>query len=184
MGLINIRDTSLDVDIDIRYATSDNFTHNPVYRNDGCHLQEDAFEKLERSVAVARMHQKRIKIFDAYRPLEVQKRLWEHTPDPEFLSNPETGACPHCRGIAVDLTLVDSKGRELDMGTPFDAFTEASHHGSDEVSIVAQQNRMLLLGIMTLAGWDFYKNEWWHYQLYKPRDYPLLSDKKMLTGMA
>ena len=77
--------------------------------------------------------------------------------------------------MAVDLTLLDG-GRELDMGTGFDAFTPLSHHGRTDVSNAAQRNRLLLMGLMTTAGWDFYRNEWWHYQLFDARRYALISD--------
>jgi D-alanyl-D-alanine dipeptidase len=65
------------------------------------------------------------------------------------------------------------------MGTAFDAFTPLSHHGSTGVSEEAQRNRLVLLGLMTQAGWDFYRNEWWHYQLFNSRDYPLVSDSEL-----
>ena len=84
-----------------------------------------------------------------------------HTPDPEFLADPRRGS-PHSRGAAVDLSLVDRDGQLLDMGTPFDAFTPLSHHGAAAVPAAAQRNRLVLLGLMTTAGWDFYSKEWWH----------------------
>ena len=124
----------------------------------------------------------RIKVFDAFRPTEAQWKLWNHTPDPDFLANPERGS-PHSRGVAIDLTLCDAEGNELDMGTAFDAFTPLSHHGNTEVSVEAQRNRHLLMGIMTTAGWDFFRNEWWHYQLFNSREYTLYSDEEAKTGM-
>lgn len=127
-------------------------------------------------------HGLRLRIFDAFRPTEAQWRLWEHTPDPEFLADPRRGS-PHSRGVAVDLTLIDKEGRALDMGTPFDDFTSASHHGAPGLSPEVERNRYLLLGIMTTAGWDFYRNEWWHYQLFNPRSYPLWSDAAAGTEM-
>jgi D-alanyl-D-alanine dipeptidase len=108
--------------------------------------------------------------------------MWDHTPDPEFLADPRRGS-PHSRGVAVDLTLLDGEGRELDMGTGFDAFTPLSHHASLDVSARAQANRYTLLGIMTAAGWDFYRNEWWHYQLFNSRTYPLYSDSALPEGL-
>ena len=83
----------------------------------------------------------------------------------------------------MDLTLIDGTGRELDMGTGFDAFTPLSHHASTAVPVEAQRNRFLLLGLMTAAGWDFYRNEWWHYQLFDTRRYPLLSDSVLSPGL-
>ena len=124
----------------------------------------------------------KIKIFDAYRPTEAQWLLWNHTPDPNFLADPRRGS-PHSRGIAVDLTLTDQTGKDLEMGTDFDTFHPKSHHGNVDVSEEAQRNRHLLMGIMTLAGWDFYKNEWWHYQLFNSHEYPLLSDSVLVEGI-
>ena len=119
----------------------------------------------------------RLKIFDAFRPSEAQWALWNHTPDPNFLADPKRGS-PHSMGAAVDLTLIDGSGAELDMGTAFDAFTPLSHHANLAIPPTAQRNRAILLGIMTAAGWDFYRNEWWHYQLFHARErYPVLSDK-------
>ena len=85
--------------------------------------------------------------------------------------------------MAVDLTLLDEAGRALEMGTDFDAFTPLSHHGRTDVNTAAQRNRALLLGLMTAAGWDFYAKEWWHYQLFQSRDYPLLDDSVLALGM-
>jgi D-alanyl-D-alanine dipeptidase len=88
-------------------------------------------------------------------------------------------------GAAVDLTLVDAEdGRALDMGTGFDDMRPASWHGDTTVSADAQRNRALLLGLMTAAGFDFFRNEWWHYQLFKPRGrYPVLSDSVLGIGL-
>ena len=69
------------------------------------------------------------------------------------------------------------------MGTGFDAFTPLSHHANPEISAAAQRNRAILLGIMTAAGWDFYRNEWWHYQLFNSRRYPLYSDSALAEGL-
>lgn len=182
--LVEIKKPAFDVEIDIVYATSNNFTGKPVYKKPGCYLHPDGADALQRAIKLAKEIGYRFKIFDTYRPIEVQRALWAHTPDPNFLSNPDTGSTPHCRGVAVDLNLIDKDGKELDMGTGFDEFTPRSHHGNIEVSKQAQLNRFILMGIMTSAGWDFYRNEWWHYQLFKPREYPIISDKNAQTGMA
>ena len=175
MKLVEIAPPHYDVEQIIAYATANNFTGSPVYSRDGCYLHQDAAEALERAIKYAAGMGLRFKIFDAYRPPEAQFKLWEHTPDPNFLAHPERGS-PHSRGVAVDLTLLDGSGAELDMGTEFDAFTHLSHHRCVEVSAQAQQNRLILLGIMTLAGFDFYSNEWWHYQLFNSRNYDLIPD--------
>ena len=124
----------------------------------------------------------RFRIFDALRPGEAQWKLWADLPNPEYVADPRLGS-PHSRGIAVDLTLVDRDGEALDMGTVFDDFTELSHHGNLHVGLEAQRNRALLLGIMTSAGWDFYRREWWHYQLFNSRSYKLLLDCDLPSPM-
>jgi len=182
-NLVEITAATYDVDIFIAYATADNFTGRPVYARPGCYLHVDAAACLVRAVDLARQVGLRLKIFDAFRPSEAQWILWNHTPDPDFLADPRRGS-PHSMGAAVDLTLIDAGGRELDMGTGFDAFTPLSHHGCLEISATAARHRAILLGIMTAAGWDFYRNEWWHYQLFKPRDrYPVLSDTVLPVPM-
>lgn len=173
--LVPISPPDYNVLLEIAYATPENFTGKPVYARPLCYLHKEAAELLATACDLAERQDLKIKIFDAYRPTEAQEKLWEHTPDPEFLCPPEKGS-PHSRGVAVDLTLVDAQGRELEMGTGFDAFTPLSHHGNTEIGLEAQKNRFLLMGIMTTAGWDFYRNEWWHYQLFNSRQYPLVSD--------
>jgi D-alanyl-D-alanine dipeptidase len=182
MALEEITAREFDVGIDIAYATPGNFTGKPVYSRPSCYLHPDAAAALKRAIALAKPLGLRIKIFDAFRPSEAQWALWNFRPDPEFLADPRKGS-PHSRGVAVDLTLMDSNGADLDMGTGFDAFTPLSHHANTEVPVAAQKNRLLLLGLMSAAGWDFYKNEWWHYQLFNSKNYPLLSDKDLPVPM-
>lgn len=181
--LVEITELTHGVQIALAYATPQNFTGEPVYKADArCFLHPEAEKCLQHAVKLARIQGYTLKIFDAYRPTEVQWALWNHTPDPNFLADPRRGS-PHSRGVAIDLNLCDASGAELDMGTPFDAFTPLSHHGSTEISAEAQRNRLLLMGIMTTAGWDFYRNEWWHYQLFNSRNYPLFSDADAGTDM-
>lgn len=177
MSLVEITPASHDVRIDLKYATRDNFTGKAVYRKDArCYLHADAAELLKKSVELAKTQGYRFTIYDAFRPTEAQWKLWEHTPDPHFLADPRKGS-PHSRGAAVDLVLCHYDFTPLDMGTPFDAFHPRSHHGNLEIHAQAQRNRLLLMGIMTSAGWDFYRNEWWHYQLFNARArYPLYAD--------
>lgn len=183
MALVRIAAPDYDVEIALAYATPDNFTGRPVYARAACWLNADAAAALARAVELARPLGLRLRILDAFRPSEAQWLLWNHTPDPDFLAHPERGS-PHSRGAAVDVTLLDGSGRPLDMGTPFDAFTPRSHHGDTDIPADAQRNRLLLLGLMTSAGWDFYRNEWWHYQLFDARArFPVLSDSALPEPM-
>jgi D-alanyl-D-alanine dipeptidase len=182
MPLVEIASGRSSIRLDLAYARADNVTGKPIYAQARCYLHPAAAALLDRAAELARPHGLRLKIFDAYRPTEAQWVLWNAFPDPEFVADPRRGS-PHSRGVAVDLTLIDAAGCELEMGTPFDDFTSASHHGSLAVSAAAQRNRALLLGLMTAAGWDFYRNEWWHYQLFNARSYPLISDSALAAGL-
>ncbi|OYZ38442.1 MAG: D-alanyl-D-alanine dipeptidase [Alphaproteobacteria bacterium 16-39-46] len=177
--LVEIKKNSPGIILEIAYATSGvlNFTKTPVYKNPFCFLHKTAAEKIHAIAARAQNLGFFLKIFDAFRPTEAQWKLWEFCPNPTFVADPKRGSA-HSRGIAVDLTLVDGQTYdELEMGTPFDDFTELSFHGNSDISPVAQKNRLLLLGLMTEGGFDFYAKEWWHYQLFEAQSYPLLSDK-------
>lgn len=183
MSLIEITTASHGVELDLKYATADNFTGKPVYRRASCYLHTEAEKLLVVARDIAATQGYRLRIYDAFRPSEAQWKLWKHTPDPDFLADPRRGS-PHSRGVAVDLTLVNqATNAVLDMGTGFDAFTPKSHHGNTLVSPLAQKNRLLLMGVMTTAGWDFYRNEWWHYQLFDSRDYELFGDADLSEPM-
>jgi D-alanyl-D-alanine dipeptidase len=181
-SLVEITAENFNIDLDLRYATANNFTGRAIYGRGACFLNLEAAENLRLAVDLAADIGLRFKLFDGFRPTEAVQALWDHTPNADFLSAPSSGS-PHSRGAAIDLTLIDSAGRELEMGTGFDAMTPSSYHGARDISAEAQRNRAILLGVMTAAGWDFYQNEWWHYQLFKPRRYPTLSDKAAGTRM-
>lgn len=158
------------------YTTAANVMQRPLFTpEEGAHLHPEAAKKLYKAADIAGQQGYALKIFDAYRPLAAQQALFQAFPEGEFISNPETGACPHVRGVAVDLTLLDvTTQQEIPMGTEFDDFTPAAWHGDSSIAVEAQRNRSILLGIMTMAGWDFYSKEWWHYQLFQPRKYPFI----------
>lgn len=172
MSLIEIKSEEYPILIDLKYGTSDNFTGQKIYDCPKLLLHKETLSHLEKSIELAAAHHLKIKIFDGFRPHTAQQKLWSICPHSAYVANPEKGS-HHTRGIAVDLTLVDQSGKELDMGTSFDDFTSQSHH-LGEISKEAQSNRYLLLSIMMIAGWDLYPYEWWHYQLSEVDSYPLI----------
>lgn len=182
--LVEITPQTHGVDLDIVYATDRNFTGVPIYRRAACYLHPDTATCLDRAVTFAGRLGLRLKVLDGFRPAEAQWRLWRALPDPRYIADPVRGS-PHSMGVAVDLTLTDAAGGdELDMGTGFDDMRPLSWHGTDGLSPTAERNRTLLLGIMTNAGFDFYRNEWWHYQLFSPRGrYPVLSNSVLAEGL-
>ena len=174
-NLVKVNKKKLEVLIDLRYSTTNNFTKEKVFLSKECFIHKVAYEHLDLAVQIAKKQNLKIKIFDAYRPVYVQKKLWECLPDPNFIAPPDKGS-PHSRGVAIDLTLVNSNNIELDMGTGFDEFSRLSYHGCLDITKEAYQNRLTLLGIMTDAGWDFFRNEWWHYQLFNSKNFPIVND--------
>tara|TARA_E500000331_G_scaffold344014_1_gene379595 strand:+ start:1222 stop:1758 length:537 start_codon:yes stop_codon:yes gene_type:complete len=173
MSLIEIKLNKFDVDIDLRYASKRNITGKKIFKEGRCFLHPSAAQNLLSASKIAREFGLRIKILDAYRPKYVQEELWKFSPSPEFLVNPMKGS-PHTRGIAIDLTLTQNN-IDLDMGTDFDDFTEKAYHLSKSITKKSKRNRFLLLSIMTLAGFDFYQKEWWHYQLFESKKFPLIN---------
>lgn len=176
MSLVEITQTSHNIVLDMRYATENNFTKQPIYDCKRCFLRPEALVLLEKAIELGNQQGLRFKILDAHRPQYAQERLWHICPNPDYITPPERGS-HHTRGVAIDLTLINQEGQELDMGTPFDSFETRSHHGASQLSSKVAQNRYTLLGIMMSAGWDFYVNEWWHYQLFNPRQFELISTR-------
>lgn len=168
--------------LDLRYATSENFTGRALYSRPIALLRPEARDRLLLAAERASLIDLKLKIYDAFRPLEVQRVLWGSTTNRRFVADPLMGG-GHNRGSAVDLTLVrKSDGAELEMGTDFDDMTGRSAHDSLEISPEAVRNRALLLGIMTSVGWSSYRAEWWHYHLLELSSCPPLSSADVPEG--
>jgi zinc D-Ala-D-Ala dipeptidase len=150
--------------LDIKYASEDNFLNTKVYDCPKCILKYKTIKKLLMAKAIADSLGFQLKLFDCYRPLSVQKMMWEILPNPVFVANPSKGSV-HNRGGAVDLTLIDTDGNEIDMGTPFDYFGKASAHHYTDFSEDILANRLLLKKIMINSGFLPLASEWWHYNL-------------------
>ena len=105
MTLTRISSPEYDVELALAYATADNITGKPIYRHAACWLHSDAAAALTRAILLAGELDLKFRIFDAYRPVEAQWNLWNHDPNPIFLTDPRSGS-PHSRGVAIDLTLV------------------------------------------------------------------------------
>lgn len=185
--LIEITKKDFGVELDLRYSTANNVCAQRLYKEPRCYLHQETAEKLRTAIKLAKKSGFRIKIFDGYRPLLVQQFMYDSFPVAEgeegFISNPENGAIPHCRGIAIDLTLLDENGEEIDMGSDFDEFSNLAFHDCDNISDIVKKNRITLLKIMTEAGFDFYSKEWWHYQLFQPRQYEIYQNHNDLSNI-
>jgi D-alanyl-D-alanine dipeptidase len=122
-----------------------------------------------------RHHNVGLKIWDAYRPYSVTEKMWEPLKDERYVANPKYGS-GHNRGVAVDLTLVDvTTGKELDMGTGFDHFSDTAHVSFKALSANVLANRALLQQHMEAAGFVVLETEWWHFYIPDTRKYALLN---------
>ena len=168
--------------IDLKYASSDNFMKENLYGDfRKAFLHKVAAEKLK---AAAEVLQKlkpgwKLLIFDALRPRSVQRQFWNHvkgTPLQPYVANPDKGSV-HNFGFAVDLTLIDNNGKEVDMGSKFDDFSQRSEPVREEEFLRAGKlteaqvnNRRILRKVMTGAGFSQQSNEWWHYDALPARE--------------
>ncbi|QIH40058.1 M15 family metallopeptidase [Flavobacterium sp. Sr18] len=161
---VNLKQYSQDFEYDMKYATADNFLKAKVYDCGECFLRLKTVNAL--IAANKKFIEKgyKIKIFDCYRPLDIQKKMWKIVSNPKYVANPAKGSI-HNRGGAVDITLVDRFGKELDMGTSFDFFGREASHNYLNVSEEVKKNRIVLKTIMTSNGFNSFDSEWWHYNL-------------------
>jgi D-alanyl-D-alanine dipeptidase len=115
-----------------------------------------------------------LKIFDGFRPLSVQKKMWEVFPHPGYVADPKKGS-RHNRGAAVDVTLIRlADGAELPMPTPYDDFTTKAHRNFNELPAEAILNRALLERVMAKHGFIGLPTEWWHFDDNDWERYPIL----------
>lgn len=169
---VNIKSLSSDFILDIKYATSDNFLKQAVYDCPNCFLRKATAQALINAHEDFKKLGYRIKIFDCYRPLSVQKKMWAILPGTNYVANPAKGS-KHNRGAAIDLTLVDAHGNELDMGTPFDFFGKEAHHTYLNLPEKVLQNRGVLKSIMEKHNFRSIYSEWWHYEFRPERNAPI-----------
>jgi D-alanyl-D-alanine dipeptidase len=173
--LVEVRELIPDIVLDLRYNTTDNFTHQKLYTTNVCYLSLGAVKKLVLVQDSLRTLGLGLKIFDGYRPRAVQWLMWEILPDPTYVADPVSGS-KHNRGGAIDLTIINrSTGKELDMGTPFDFFGPEAGHDYTGFDPAILQNRVFLKNMMVnVGGLASYIGEWWHYEYTPAASYPLL----------
>lgn len=150
--------------LDIRYATTNNFVSEVLYNCGRCFLRPEAAKAVAAANKILNTKGYRLKMFDCFRPLPVQQRLWDKFQNASYVTPPAKGSM-HNRGLAVDLTIVDKTGKELDMGTEFDFFGKEAHHTYTGHSVAVNKNRRLLKSTLESVGFKGIRTEWWHYSL-------------------
>jgi D-alanyl-D-alanine dipeptidase len=169
--------------LDLRYNSENNFLKQNVYREfglDKCHLLRRVKQGMMKIVPELRTRKLKIVLFDCYRPLSVQKKMWKLVPNPGYVADPAKGS-NHNRGVAVDLSLAHEDGVPLPMPTVFDDFTPKAHRKyqctKDEAEKCA--NRKMLEDLMRKAGLRGLATEWWHFQLpeafHQPEKFKILN---------
>ena len=172
--MVELKTVVPNIQYDLRYATVNNFMHQQVYK-EGSHT----FLRLIVARALGRVQQElnekdlSLKIWDAYRPYSVTEKMWELIKDERYVADPKKGS-GHNRGIAVDLTIIDrTTGKELDMGTGFDNFTDTAHQTFKNLPLEILNNRGLLKTVMEKNGFVAMETEWWHF-FWNNQDFELL----------
>ena len=171
-AFVNLSDYSKNFVLDLKYATQDNFLKSKVYACAECYLRYKTVKALISANENFLKLGYKIKIFDCYRPVSVQKQMWKIVNDPRYVADPAKGSI-HNRGGAVDLTLLDRNGNELDMGTPFDYFGKKAGHDFKDLPKAVLKNRELLKKVMLENHFTAFESEWWHYNLKDAAKTPL-----------
>ena len=161
---------------DLRYAGINNFSGRRMYPA----KTNSTFMRAHAAAALAGVQQELkqknlgLKIYDAYRPYSVTVTFWEMIKDERYVANPSKGS-GHNRGLAVDLTIINlTTGKELDMGTGFDSFSDSAHHDFSQLPDVVLQNRKLFKEIMLAHGFQLFETEWWHYFWPNDKSYAVM----------
>lgn len=162
------------ITMDVKYATTNNFVGKVLYPTDKVYIRKIVGDHLaEANSYLKENYNLSIKIFDGYRPLSVQKQMWEIMPDSRYVANPKYGS-RHNRGAAVDITIIDSVGNEIAMGTPYDDFTEKAHYDYSDLSDEIKTHRKLLRDVMMKFGFEPLETEWWHFDYKGWKNFSIL----------
>ncbi|MFC6997504.1 M15 family metallopeptidase [Rufibacter roseus] len=174
VALVALKQYIPNIQLDIRYATSNNLMGEPMYQSAGAFLSLPAAKALQAVQEELKKQGVGLKIYDAYRPYAVTVAFYEKVRDTVFVASPYRGS-RHNRGCAVDLTLVDLKtGKELKMPTPFDEFSPQAHSQYAKLPKKVLKNRQLLQEVMLKHGFEIYPDEWWHFDFSGWKEHPVM----------
>lgn len=164
MGFVDVRTVVPDAIIDLRYATADNFVGKPLYPADArCLVHGSMADGLAAAAAALRPKGEVLVFWDCYRPHDVQVRMFDAVPNPDWVAKPGDYSRSHEAGRSVDVTIAGQQG-QVDMGTDFDDFTQRGKaFATDGVSLQEQANRERLRSSMAAGGLTPYDGEWWHF---------------------
>ncbi|MEO5720263.1 MAG: M15 family metallopeptidase [Chthoniobacterales bacterium] len=162
--LVSIHSVDRTIIVDLRYSGPRNIAQRPLYpANMPALVRPQVAAKLAKAQAILRENGYGLKIWDAYRPASVHDQLWQLSPNTDYLQDPSVSASLHTYGVAVDATLVDSKGREVRMPTDFDDFTMAAMLKYTGGNAEIRRNLHRLQNAMARTGFYGLRTEWWHF---------------------
>ncbi|WP_047244896.1 M15 family metallopeptidase [Maribacter thermophilus] len=173
---VRLADYSDNFMYDMRYATENNFLKAKVYDCAECYTRVKTVKALIAANEDFMKKGAKIKFYDCYRPNSVQYKMWDIVPNPQYVANPVKGSI-HNKGGAVDITLVNMEGEELDMGTDFDFFGKRAYHDNYDLPQEVLDNRKLLKETMEKHGFWSTRTEWWHYNLQGASKDPIANFK-------
>lgn len=159
---------------DIRYAGTNNFLKEPFYDCAVCYLRPEVAKALKEVNHYFCELGYRILLYDCYRPVSAQKKMWAAYPNPQYVANPYTSGSIHNRGAAVDLSLVTLEGEPVDMGTDHDFFGVQAHIDYTKLPKKVLENRKLLQKGMLLFGFETIRTEWWHFNYKKNYSFAII----------
>ncbi len=151
------------IQVDLKYAGEDNFTGQVIYDFSEAYLRYSTIQKLAAVQEILSAEGYSLLIWDAFRPVEAQFRLWEVCPNPVYVANPERGYSSHSRGNTVDVTLALEDGTPAEMPTGFDDFSPLADRNYSDVPEIPAANARLLEDVMADCGFQPYSGEWWHF---------------------
>lgn len=170
--LVRVQDYIPDIITDLKYASADNFTGVVIYDDNTAYLRYGTVKKLAAAQSELAKSGYSLLIWDAYRPVSAQYRLWEVCPNSIYVADPTKGFSNHSRGNTVDISLVKTSGGAVEMPSGFDDFTAHADRDYSDVSQAAGDNARYLEEIMADAGFVGYSGEWWHYS--DSLEYPIV----------
>lgn len=160
------------IKVETPYATENNFLKQAVYPANRLYLRRSVADRLALVQADLKTKGLGLKVLDGFRPLSVQRSMWKILPDSKYVANPARGS-RHNRGAAVDVTLVDAEGKELEMPTKFDDFSKAAHVDAPTANAQAAKNRATLQNAMKARGFQSISTEWWHFDAPDWQSFPI-----------
>lgn len=168
-GLVRLLDVDKNFIIELKYASTDNFTKTRIYQSAECFIHRNTANLLIKAKDIFAADGYRVKVWDAYRPIRAQAEFWRILPDDNFVARPPDMAnltefrTNHMNGLCVDITLTQQDGTEVEMPCAYDEFSPKASLSCPDISSEAKKNAAYMKRVMEDCGFTAYEKEWWHF---------------------